>query len=90
MVALVIRQEVLTAATHGLPGHIGLPGTEAAGATTKTVVLGNLASHRNLCSDVRAYLHSAILWSWQDEWTQGSGNKLQMVKRTIAGVALVP
>jgi hypothetical protein len=64
-----------------IPGHSGLPGNEAADATAKSAAFhGPLAYDRALGSDVSAFLHRAVISSWQDEWTNSRGNKLRAVR----------
>jgi hypothetical protein len=36
-----------------------------------------------LGSDVSAFLHHAVISSWQDEWTNIQGNKLRAVKPSV-------
>jgi hypothetical protein len=42
-----------------------------------------LASDQALSSDVHAFLHHAVRFLWQDEWTNTQGNKLQVVKPSV-------
>jgi hypothetical protein len=58
-----------------------LLGNEAADMAAKAAALhGTLVSDRALGSDVRTFLHCAVLSSWQDEWDNSQGNKLHKVK----------
>jgi hypothetical protein len=67
-----------------IPGHSGLPGNEAADAAAKSAALhGPLASDRAFGSDVSAFLHRAVISSWQDKWTNTQGNKLRAVKSSV-------
>jgi hypothetical protein len=60
------------------------PGNKAADAAPKVAALdGTLVSDRTLGSDIRTFLHCAILSSWQDEWDNTHGNKLQIVKPSV-------
>jgi hypothetical protein len=67
-----------------VPGHTGLPGNEAADAAAKAAGLhGTLVYDRTLGSDVRTFLHRALLSSWQDEWDNPQENRLRMVKPSV-------
>jgi hypothetical protein len=67
-----------------IPGHTGIPGNEAADAAAKSAALhGSLASDRALGSDVSAFLHRAVISSWQDDWTNTQGNKFRAVKPSV-------
>jgi hypothetical protein len=77
-VALVIRQRVFrhrearkSVIVCCVRGHTGLPGNEAA---KQAGLLGNLTLRQILGGNVRAFLHRALLYSWQHEGTRAVGN----------------
>jgi len=67
-----------------VPGHVGLPGSEAAyaadkqAATDRSLLCGQ-APATNICT----YLYQDIYSAWQDKWTDTQTNKLLDVKPTV-------
>jgi hypothetical protein len=60
-----------------VPGHMGLPGNEAA---DDAAMNGYLTTHRVIAADVRSFLRRAIYSSWQDDWSNIMDYKLRDIK----------